>query len=58
MLEDPQAAQAAGLEPRALARLWRAFLGGAPGLYWSRVWSLYVLLWWCRRHRVEIGAAA
>ncbi len=51
-LRDAQAVAAAGLEPAAVARLWRAFLDGAPGLYWSRVWALYVLVRWCHRHRV------
>jgi len=54
LLEDAEACRAAGLEPAAVARAWRAFQAGAPGLYWSRVWSLYVLLWWCRRYRVSI----
>jgi hypothetical protein len=38
---------AAGLAPEAVARLWEAFLAGAPGLYWSCVWALYVLVRWC-----------
>jgi asparagine synthase (glutamine-hydrolysing) len=54
LLQDRAACQAAGLDPGAVARLWRAFQSGAPGLYWSRVWSLYALLWWCRRHRVSL----
>ena len=33
-------------------RLWRAFLDGAPGMYWSRVWSVYVFIRWCHRNRV------
>jgi len=33
-------------------RLWRAFLEGAPGIYWSRVWSVYVFIRWCHRNRV------
>jgi asparagine synthase (glutamine-hydrolysing) len=41
-----------GLNPAAVERLWRAFQAHAPGIYWSRVWSLFVLLWWCRTHGV------
>lgn len=48
-LRDPAAVSAAGLAPRAVERLWRAFLDGAPGVYWSRVWALYVLVRWCQR---------
>ncbi|MBK7875225.1 MAG: asparagine synthase (glutamine-hydrolyzing) [Planctomycetes bacterium] len=41
-----------GLAPGAVARLWSAFSSGAPGLYWSRVWALFVLSRWCRAHRM------
>ena len=52
-LRDAEAVRAAGLEPSAVQRLWQAFLQGAPGLYWSRVWALYVLVRWCQRHGVR-----
>ena len=51
-LRDPQAIAPVGLDPAAVERLWRAFLEGAPGIYWSRVWSIYVFVRWCHRHRV------
>jgi asparagine synthase (glutamine-hydrolysing) len=51
-LRDPQAITPAGLDPAAVERLWRAFLDGAPGMYWSRVWSVYVFVRWCHRNRV------
>jgi asparagine synthase (glutamine-hydrolysing) len=51
-LRDPQAIAPAGLDPVAVERLWRAFLNGAPGMYWSRVWSVYVFIRWCHRNRV------
>jgi asparagine synthase (glutamine-hydrolysing) len=49
-MRDADAVRQAGLSPEAVERLWRAFLAGAPGLYWSRVWALYVLVRWCQRH--------
>jgi asparagine synthase (glutamine-hydrolysing) len=52
-LRDPQAVAPAGLDPAAVERLWRAFVDGAPGLYWSRVWSVYVFVRWCHRNRVS-----
>jgi asparagine synthase (glutamine-hydrolysing) len=52
-LRDADAVSAAGLEPEAVLRLWKAFLAGAPGLYWSRVWAVYVLVRWCLRHGVR-----
>jgi asparagine synthase (glutamine-hydrolysing) len=51
-LRDPQAIAPAGLDPVAVERLWRAFLEHAPGMYWSRVWSVYVFIRWCHRNRV------
>jgi asparagine synthase (glutamine-hydrolysing) len=54
VLEDRAACAAAGLDGELVARLWRAFLAGAPGLYWSRPWSLFALVWWCRRYGVSV----
>ncbi len=51
-LRDPQAVAPVGLDPAAVERLWRAFLDGAPGMYWSRIWSVYVFIRWCHRNRV------
>jgi asparagine synthase (glutamine-hydrolysing) len=51
-MRDPQAIAPTGLDPAAVGRLWRAFLDGAPGMYWSRVWSVYVFVRWCHRNRV------
>ena len=51
-LRDPQAIAPVGLDPVAVAKLWSAFLEGAPGMYWSRIWSVYVFVRWCHRNRV------
>jgi asparagine synthase (glutamine-hydrolysing) len=51
-MRDPQAATQAGLHPEAVRHLWQAFIDGAPGLYWSRVWAVYVLIRWCQRNHV------
>ncbi|MFT4115722.1 asparagine synthase (glutamine-hydrolyzing) [Bradyrhizobium sp.] len=51
-LRDPQAVAPVGLNPSAVERLWRAFVDGAPGIYWSRVWAIFVLVRWCHRNRV------
>jgi asparagine synthase (glutamine-hydrolysing) len=53
-LRDREAVQRAGLQPDTVARLWRAFASSAPGLYWSRIWALFVLVRWCQRHRVQL----
>lgn len=52
-LRDPSAVRAAGLDPEPVAALWQAFLDRTPGLYWSRVWALFVLVRWCQRHGVR-----
>ena len=49
-MRDRDAVSLTGLNPNAVLRLWRAFRDGAQGIYWSRVWALYVLIRWCRRH--------
>ena len=54
MMRDPAAVKSTGLNPDAVLRLWQAFLDGAPGLYWSRVWAVYVLIRWCHRHNVYL----
>ena len=52
-MRDPRLCAAVGLDPGAVARLLDAFLAGAPGLYWSRVWAIHILLWWCREHELH-----
>lgn len=51
-MRDPIAVQSAGLNPETVLQLWKAFLAGAPGIYWSRVWALYVFIRWCHRYGV------
>ncbi len=53
-MRDPVAVKPTALDPVAVQRLWQAFLAGAPGIYWSRVWALYVLIRWCHRHGVYL----
>lgn len=55
LFADKQLARNVGLDSNALQRLWRAFRAGAPGLYWSRIWAPFVLLDWCRRHKLSLG---
>jgi asparagine synthase (glutamine-hydrolysing) len=53
-MRDPAAIEPTGLDPRAVERLWQAFLDGSPGLYWSRIWAIYVFIRWCHRHQVYL----
>jgi asparagine synthase (glutamine-hydrolysing) len=53
-MRDPDAVKPTGLNPDAVQRLWQAFLDGAPGLYWSRVLALYVLIRWCHRQKTYL----
>lgn len=53
MLDSPEAGVSIGLAPRVCQRFWHAFLAGEPGITWSRVWGLYVLLQWSQRWGVE-----
>jgi asparagine synthase (glutamine-hydrolysing) len=51
---DHELCASVGLRSEAIGRLWRSYQDGAPGLYWSRIWSLFVLLQWCRNHQVSL----
>lgn len=53
LLDAPLVASA-GLQPEAVAHLWRAFTAGAKGLYWTRIWALYSLIRWVRVNRVTL----
>jgi asparagine synthase (glutamine-hydrolysing) len=53
-MRDPAVIKPTGLHPETVGRLWRAYLDGAPGLYWSRIWAIYVFIRWCHRHRVYL----
>ncbi len=52
LLQDNSACAAVGLHGPTVAKLWNAYQCGAPGLYWSRVWALYILIHWCHTHGV------
>jgi asparagine synthase (glutamine-hydrolysing) len=53
---DDRLARRAGLDGPSVRTLWRSFTAGGRGLYWSRVWGLYVLMSWCRTHDVAAEA--
>ena len=54
VMRDERLCAAAGLRGEAVSRLWEAFRQGTPGLYWTRVWGIYVLIRWCDRHGVTL----
>jgi asparagine synthase (glutamine-hydrolysing) len=56
-MRDRALCEGVGLNANAVARLWTAFQNDAPGLYWSRVWGIFVLLWWSRRYGVSLGSS-
>jgi asparagine synthase (glutamine-hydrolysing) len=56
LLSDAASVSRAGLRPETVQTLWKSYVAGRPGLYWSRVWSIYVLLSWCRDHDVALAA--
>jgi len=53
---DTRLAERVGLRGETVRTLWRSFVDGRPGLYWSRVWAIYVLLSWCETHDVFLAA--
>jgi asparagine synthase (glutamine-hydrolysing) len=54
VLGDGEACESVGLNVGAVMRVWRAFQGQEPGIYWTRIWALFVLLIWCRTHRMHL----
>ena len=55
LFADRALVESVGLRFETLGRLWRAFRAGAPGIYWSRILAPFVLLHWCRQHRIGLG---
>jgi len=53
-MRDAQLAASIGLDGAVVVRLWEAFLSGAPGIFWSRVWAIYILMRWCEHHEVSL----
>lgn len=53
-LGDGEALRAVGLDASTVQSLWQAFLAGAPGIYWSRIWALFVFVRWCQRHGLKL----
>jgi asparagine synthase (glutamine-hydrolysing) len=51
---DHALCESVGVNADAVARLWQAHQSGAPGLYWSRIWAIFILLRWSRRHNVSL----
>jgi len=56
LLADPTLARRAGLRSESIQTLWRSYVAGRPGLYWSRVWAIYALLWWCQTHEASVAS--
>jgi asparagine synthase (glutamine-hydrolysing) len=56
LFADDGLARRVGLRGPALQTLWRSFADRRPGLYWSRIWAIYVLLSWCQTHDVRLAA--
>jgi asparagine synthase (glutamine-hydrolysing) len=56
LLTDSALVRRAGLEPETVRVTWKSYLAGKSGLHWSRVWSLYVLVAWCRDHDMVLEA--
>jgi asparagine synthase (glutamine-hydrolysing) len=54
-LLDPELCRGVGLNVDAVGRLWRGFQAGQKGLYWSRIWAIYMLMRWCKRNGVKLG---
>ena len=45
-----------GMDARTVKTLWNSYLAGKPGLHWSRAWSIYILLAWCKANDMALAA--
>lgn len=54
LMRDANAAASVGLNGKTVTRLWDAYLAGAPGMYWSRVWAIYMLLRYGQTHGLAV----
>lgn len=48
--------RAVGIDPLTVQRLWTAFKRADSGLYWSRIWSIFIYLRVCEREGLELEA--
>ena len=58
VLTDAEHCRAVGIDPDTSAKLWLAFKRADSGLYWSRIWSLFVYLRLCKREGLELQEAS
>jgi asparagine synthase (glutamine-hydrolysing) len=54
VFRDEALADRVGLDGDTVLKLWRSFVRGHAGLYWSRVWAIYVLMKWTRIHGASL----
>ncbi len=54
LFQDKALCASMGLDQKQIYNIWLAFQNDMPGLYWSRVWSIYVLLWWGKTYGVSL----
>lgn len=55
VLSDASLVARAGLDPVTVRTVWKSYVEGRTGLYWSRVWSLYAFLSWCEKHDMALA---
>jgi asparagine synthase (glutamine-hydrolysing) len=53
-MRDERLACSVGLDGATVAHVWEAYRQGTSGLYWSRVWAIFVFMNWCLRHDVAL----
>lgn len=52
VMGDTKLADSLGLDGRVIVKLWRSYQAGG-GVFWSRVWAIYVLLRWCQNNNLR-----
>jgi hypothetical protein len=54
VLADEELVRAAGLAPEVVRGVTQSYRRPRSGIPWSRVWSLFVLVSWCRENSVSV----
>jgi len=54
LFHDRLLIESIGLNYDPIVQLYNAFQKGHPGIYWSRVWAIFSLLWWCKNYEVTL----
>lgn len=54
LFNDEDLCLSVGINSSSLQQLLSAFNNNQPGIYWTRIWGIYILLAWCKNNQVSL----